>query len=84
MSMVLRIEYPDNLPDQLGQSREQFEAEARMALAVKLFESKRVSSGVAASLAGVDRKAFLLGLHRYGAPMIDLDDEELLSDLRNA
>jgi predicted HTH domain antitoxin len=82
--MVLRIEYPDNLPDQLGQSREQFEAEARMALAVKLFEGKRISSGVAASLAGVDRKAFLLGLHRYGVPMIDLDDEELLSDLRNA
>lgn len=84
MSMVLKIEYPDNLPDQLGETREQFEAEAKMALAVKLFESKRVSSGVAASLAGVDRKAFLLGLHRYGVPMVDLDERDLLSDLRNA
>jgi len=55
-----------------------------MAMAVKLFEMKRLSSGVAAKLAGVDRVTFLLSLHRYGVAMIDLDDEDLLTDLHNA
>ena len=55
-----------------------------MALAVKLFEMKRISSGIAAKIAGISRIAFLLELHKYGVPMIDLTEEELLSDLKNA
>ncbi|GAB1543714.1 hypothetical protein NUACC21_63900 [Scytonema sp. NUACC21] len=84
MSLQLRIDYPETLPDALQQTREQFEQEAKMAMAVKLFEMKRISSGVAAQLAGMDRVSFLLNLHRYGVPMIDLTEEELLSDLENA
>ncbi len=55
-----------------------------MAMAVKLFEMKRLSSGMAASLVGMDRVSFLLDLHRYGVAMIDLEEEELLSDLEHA
>ncbi len=84
MTHQLHIDYPEQLPDVLQMSRQQFEQEARMAMAVKLFELKRLSSGLAATLAGVDRVSFLLSLHRYGAPMIDLDEEELRSDIRNA
>jgi predicted HTH domain antitoxin len=80
----LEINYPQQLPDALQMSRTEFEQEAKMAMAVKLFELKRVSSGVAATLAGVDRVTFLLNLHRYGAAMIDLDEEELRSDIQNA
>ena len=58
-------------------SRTKFEQEARMAMAVKLFELGRLSSGLAAQLAGVDRLTFLLTLHEYGVAMIDLDDDEL-------
>lgn len=76
----LIINYPPLLPDALQQTRDEFEREARMAMAVKLFEMKRLSSGVAAKLAGVDRVTFLLNLHRYGVPMIDLEEEELLAD----
>jgi len=61
-----------------------FEEEARMAMAVKLFEMKRLSSGMAAALAGIDRTNFLLSLHRYNVPMIDLEENELLSDMNNA
>ena len=53
-------------------------------MAVKLFEMKKLSSGMAAQLAGVDRVFFLLNLHRYGVNMIDLDNDELESDLKNA
>ncbi len=55
-----------------------------MAMAVKLFEIKRLSSGMAAALAGIDRTRFLLNLHRYKVPMIDLEEDELLSDMENA
>ncbi|NJM71129.1 MAG: UPF0175 family protein [Scytonema sp. RU_4_4] len=84
MSLQLKIDYPETLPDALQQTRKQFEQEAKMAMAVKLFEMKRISSGVAAQLAGMDRVSFLLNLHRYGVPMIDLTEEELLTDLENA
>jgi len=82
--MELKIDYPDTLPDALQSSRAEFEQEARMALSVKLFERKRISSGVAAQLAGVDRVRFLLDLHQYGVSVIDYDVDELTSDIDNA
>lgn len=82
--MELVIEYPKRLPDALQQTRAEFEQDARMAMAAKLFEMGRLSSGTAARLAGVDRVTFLLNLHRYGVAMIDLTEEELLTDLENA
>jgi predicted HTH domain antitoxin len=82
--MRLVIEYPERLPDALQRTRTEFEQEARMAMAVKLFEMKRLSSGIAAKLAGTDRVSFLLSLHRYGVAMIDLGEDELLSDVKNA
>ena len=84
MSTQLVIQYPENLPDALAETREQFESEAKLALAVKLFEMKRISSGMAASLSGMSRVAFLLNLHRYGTPMIDLDETDLAADVGNA
>ena len=82
--MEMTIQYPEMLPDALRQTREQFEKEAKMAMAVKLFELGRLSSGVAASLVGMDRKAFLLKLHEFGVPMIHADEDELRADLENA
>jgi predicted HTH domain antitoxin len=82
--MQLVIMIPDSLPDALQETPEEFEHEARMAMAVKLFERKRISSGIAARLVGLDRASFLLELHRYGVPMIDLDESELLSDESDA
>ncbi|NIM10497.1 MAG: UPF0175 family protein [Candidatus Aminicenantes bacterium] len=82
--MELTVNFPDTLPDLLQETKEQFKFEAKMALAVKLFQMKRISSGMAASLVGIPRTTFLLSLHRYGVPMIDLDEEELISDVKNA
>ena len=82
--MQLTVNFPDTLPDLLQQTKEQFKNEAKMALAVKLFQMKRISSGMAASIVGIPRTLFLLDLHRYGVPMIDIDEEELVSDVNNA
>jgi predicted HTH domain antitoxin len=82
--MQLIVDYPETLPDALQSTTEQFEQEAKMAMAVKLFEMKRLSSGMAAALIGMDRVTFLLNLHQYGVAMIDLEEEELLSDMKHA
>ena len=44
---TLTIEYAESLLASLNMSRESFEEEARMALAVKLYEIGRLSSGCA-------------------------------------
>ena len=84
MSLEFTIQYPATFPDVLGNTPEQFEQEAKWAMAVKLFELKRLSSGMAATLVGVDRVTFLLKLAEYGVPIVDIPDTELLSDLENA
>ena len=84
MPHQININYPAHFPDALQLTATQFEIDAKMAMAVKLFELGKLSSGMAAQLAGVERVYFLLNLHNYGVNMIDLDDNELESDLNNA
>ena len=81
--MKLIIDYPETLPDLLHESREELEMEMRLALAVKLFELKRISSGTAAKLAGMDRVIFIMNLSRYGVAAIDMSREEIESDITN-
>ena len=58
------------------------ESESRMALAVKLFELGRLTSGQAADLAGVDRVSFLLACRRFGAASVDWDADEFASEAK--
>jgi len=82
--MVLTIPYPDSLPDALRTSREAFEQEARLAMAMTLFNRGRVTSGQAAMMAGCERVDFLTqtAVFGCGAAMPHVDD--LAEDLRNA
>jgi predicted HTH domain antitoxin len=74
---TLTIQYPDSLPATANESRERFEREARLAMAVKLFELGRLTSGQAASVAGTTRVRFLLECPRLGTPSVTWDDDEL-------
>ena len=74
---TMEIEYPETIPAILNLSPEMFEQEAKFALAVKLFEMGRLTSGQAASLARVSRVKFLLECHRYGASSVEWDKEEI-------
>lgn len=82
--MQIHVEVPPSLPDALQRTPQEFAQEAKMAMAVKLYEMKRLSSGMAATLAGISRVAFIGELHRYGVPVIDLSVDDLESDVANA
>jgi len=82
--MQLLVEVPANLPDAAQCTPQQFLHEAKLAMAIKLYEMKRLSSGMSASLVGMSRLQFLGELHRYGVPVIDLDESELAEDITNA
>ncbi len=81
--MKLTIDYPETLPDLLQETPAELENEMRTALAVKLFELKRIPSGIAAQLAGITRVDFLLQLSKFGVSAIDMDDDELSRDVGN-
>jgi len=84
MHHQLSIQYPQHWLDALQITQKSFEEEVRMAMAVKMFEMKRLSSGMAAKLVGIPRVFFLLNLHRFNVPMIDIEVDELAEDIRNA
>ena len=84
MPLQMQVDYPEHLPDSLAETKQEFEAEAKLAMTAKLFEMKRLSSGQAAQMLGMDRVEFLLALHRVGTPAISLSEEELLLDFKNA
>ncbi len=84
MKRTLTIEYGDEVLLALGVSPEQFSEEAKLLVAVKLYELGRLSSGAAAKLAGIPKPLFLTKLAGYGVDTFRLTEEELREDLASA
>ena len=77
---TLHIPYPESLPVLANQSKEEFEQDARLALAYKLYEMGRLTSGQAAHLGGVSRAQFLLESSRFGVASVIWDAEEIVAE----
>ena len=60
------------------------EGEAKLYLAMKLFEIGRLSCGQAAELAGYSKRTFTELLGKQGVTIMDYPASELQDDLRNA
>ena len=80
----LKIPYSSEILWALQQEPEEFEAEARLLLALKLYETGKLSSGLAAKLAGVPRVTFFFLLGQHGLSPFGEEPEELERDLENA
>ena len=75
---VQTIEVPSEVLWALEQDPDEFESEARLLLAVKLYEMGRLSTGLAARLAGVPRITFMFLLGQHGlSPFGETPDETL-------
>ena len=81
---TMTIEYPSEVLWALQQEPEEFEADARLLLALRLYETGRLSTGMAATLAGVPRSAFIFLMNRYGLSPFGQSPDELEDDLANA
>jgi len=75
---VLTIPYPNEVLSALQQSQAEFEAKARLLLAVKLYEQGHLTTGLAAKIAGVPRVTFMFLLGQYGLSPFGETAEELV------
>lgn len=82
MQMIVNV--PNHFPDAVKLTPQEFERDARLAMAAKLYELHRLSSGMAAQLAGLERRDFLMELSRFGVAVHNLPPEELAADIANA
>jgi predicted HTH domain antitoxin len=79
------ISYPPEVLWALQKEPDEFETEARLLLALKLYENGKLNSGLAAKLAGVvPRVTFLFLLSQHGLSPFGEDSDELDGDLGNA
>jgi len=60
------------------------ENEARLYLAMKLFEEGKISLGQASDLSGYSKRAFMEILGKHGIAVFDYPPEDLEKDLDNA
>lgn len=67
----------------LPKSVEVSDFELKMIIATKLYELGRLSSGQAAEVAGLSKRAFLELLGKYNVSVFGFDEKELAEDLKN-
>ncbi len=75
------IEYPPEILWALQLAPEEFAAEARLLLALKLYEMGKLTTGLAARLAGIPRLRFLFLMGQYDLSPFGEDPEDLEQDL---
>ena len=79
--MNLTIDYPEGLEKALSMTRPELESLIRLMAALKLFELGKLSSGMAAQLAGISRVEFFEMCGRYHVPILNCSAEEIEAEL---
>ena len=73
--MVLTL----TVPDMANISK----TDAQIMFAIKLFESKTLSLGKAAEVAGLSYRTFYELLVRYGVPVISMTEDDIVEEITN-
>jgi len=81
MLRTLQIPYDDSVLLATSLPQADFEREAKLLLAAKLFDLGRLSSGKAAQLCGMGRVEFLASLQRVGVSMSNLRPEDVADEV---
>lgn len=81
---ILNIEYPPEVLWALQKNSDEFERDARVMLALRLYETGKLTTGLAAQIAGVSRVKFMFLLGEHGLSPFGETPEELDGDLENA
>ncbi len=79
---IFQVEYPDSVTVALNMDCESFERDAKMAMAVKLYEMGRMTSGQAAMLAGKNSADFLLECPQFNVASVAWDNDELAAEFK--
>jgi len=82
--MTLTIDCPEEIVMALGKRPEDAAKEIRLMAALKLYEAGRISSGMAAHMAGMPRATFVLTCGQYGVSIFQQTPEELKRDTESA
>ena len=77
MATVPSFEVPDEALQALGLTPEQFAAELRLVAAAFWYDRRLVSQGTGASIAGLNRRDFILGLSRLEVDVLQETVEDL-------
>ncbi len=77
----LTIEYPGDLLWALQQNPDELAANARLTLALAWYANGKLTSGLAAKLAGVPRSTFYFLLSQHGLSPFGQEPDELETDL---
>ena len=81
---TINLTIPDETLQALQTTPENLSQEMLLVVAVKLYELGRLSSGAAASLAGIPRTVFLRKLADYGVDTFRLTEAELAEDIASS
>ncbi|MBU1662548.1 MAG: UPF0175 family protein [Chloroflexi bacterium] len=81
---TLTIDYPNEVLWALRQEPDEFEQQARLMLALELYKTGKLSTGLAARLAGMGRVVFMMTLSQYELSPFGENLDELKEDLRYA
>ena len=84
MSVVLKIDMPNDVFSAIRKSPTEFATEMRLAAAVKWYEMAEVSQGKAAEIAGLTREGFIAALYRFKVSPFQYTAEEVIRELRDA
>jgi len=81
--LSLNISIPDSVLLSTRQSAEQFESEAKKAIALKFYTDEKLSLGQAAELSGLSKFEFMKFLSQNKISVFRFEDDDYVAALQN-